>query len=892
MASLVGQSLGRYSILEELGAGGMGVVYRAHDDRLDRDLAIKIIVPGALNDAARKRFRKEALILSRLSHPNIQTIHDFDSFEGTDFLVGELVPGVTLDAKIAGQPLPEKEIVGLGVQLSQGLAASHAAGVLHRDLKPANLRVTPDGRLKILDFGLATLSRETVLALSTSETLMEAPTGVAGTLPYMSPEQLLGEAIDERSDLYSAGAVLYEMATGQVPFPQTIATRLTNDILHSLPSPPASLNPKLSQELERIIFKCLEKDSELRYQSAKELAADLRRLEVSGAPRTSAHSRPFPLRKKSNTAVLAVAGVAIAAAIGAALWLARSHQGNGSGAVAFEQITNFTDSASVPALSPDGKILAFIRGPAEFGRSNLAGQIWVKFLPDGEPKQLTNHNPRKDTLAFAPDGSRIFYTAVEEKFRWNTWSVPVLGGDAALFLPNATGLSWVGANRLMFSEMRTGIHMGLVTSNQSRTEQRDIYWPPTEAGMIHRSALSPDGKWVLTVEMDGAGWMPCRLAPFDGSSRGRQVGPAAACTDVGWSPDGKWMYFTASFGGTFHLWRQAFPDGTAEQLTSGPTEEEGIAVAPDGKSLVTAAGLRQSAVWLHDSQGDRQITSEGYSFLPSISGDGQKLYYLQRGGGSRSYISGELWVYDLKSGQRERVLPGLVLAHYALSPDGSKVVFAIAEGEQGAGVWIADVAKRTPPRQLTSQGENRVFFGAPGEIIYQEKQQPSRLVRMKEDGSGGEPISSDPLLHLLSISPDRKWAAVVVAPGSGHESGTAVRAYPLDQGAPVTLCETCVVGFGPARTESPSVSWSPDGRFIYFALRVFNTGVQKTAVFPLKPGTSLPSVNTAAFKSEKDFVSAGARIINEPSIFPGTDAAMYVFTRQSAQTNLFRVRLP
>jgi eukaryotic-like serine/threonine-protein kinase len=189
----VGQNLGRYRIEEEIGAGGMGVVYRAYDEKLGRRLAIKVLTPGALNDeAARKRFRNEARVLSRLNHPSIQTIHDFDTFDGHDYLVSELVTGTSLNVRLHAGPLPEKEAVHLGIQLAQGLAAAHAAGVLHRDLKPANLRVTPDGLLKILDFGLATFSREAVLTLSMTQTMETAPTGVAGTLPYMSPEQLLG----------------------------------------------------------------------------------------------------------------------------------------------------------------------------------------------------------------------------------------------------------------------------------------------------------------------------------------------------------------------------------------------------------------------------------------------------------------------------------------------------------------------------------------------------------------------------------------------------------------------------------------------------------------------------------------------------------------------------
>src|ERR1700676_1827481 len=233
--SYVGQRLGRYRIEEEIGAGGMGIVYRAYDEKLERQLAIKVLTPGALNDeAARKRFRNEARVLSRLNHPSTQTIYDFENFDGHDYLVSELVAGESLDTRLRFGALTEKEVVRLGSQLAQGLAAAHAAGVLHRDLKPANLRVTFDGRLKILDFGLATLSHEAaeVVATLSTQTVLSVPSGIAGTLPYMSPEQLLGEELDQRSDIYSAGVVLFELATQRLPFSDSLVPNLTNAILH------------------------------------------------------------------------------------------------------------------------------------------------------------------------------------------------------------------------------------------------------------------------------------------------------------------------------------------------------------------------------------------------------------------------------------------------------------------------------------------------------------------------------------------------------------------------------------------------------------------------------------------------------------------------------------
>src|SRR6266478_10093529 len=248
---MIGQKFSHYRIIEQIGAGGMGVVYRAHDEQLDRDVAIKVLPPRTLGDeTARTRFRHEALSLAKLNHPGIATVHEFNTEDGTDFLVTEYIPGVTLDRKLAGGMLPTDEIIGLGLQLAQGLAAAHERGIVHRDLKPANLRITPEGRLKILDFGLARLMPH-ASELGMTATLTQSQE-VTGTLPYMAPEQLRGGAPDFRSDIYAAGAVLYEMAIGRRPFEDKLSTTLIDNILHKSPPAPGQFNPALSPRLEDI----------------------------------------------------------------------------------------------------------------------------------------------------------------------------------------------------------------------------------------------------------------------------------------------------------------------------------------------------------------------------------------------------------------------------------------------------------------------------------------------------------------------------------------------------------------------------------------------------------------------------------------------------------------
>ena len=256
----VDRTLGRYRILERLGAGGMGVVYRARDERLDRDVALKVLPPGRLTDEdARRRFKKEALALSRTNHPQIATIHDFDADGGVDFLVMEYIPGKGLDQIAAEGPLSDDRVRELGMQLADGLASLHQHGMVHRDLKPGNLRLTPDGRVKILDFGLARfLQPVTGRATETSDSAAE----FAGTLPYMAPEQIKGDKVDERTDIYAAGAVLYELATGRPLFPGAGRGELVGAILGRTPAKPKSINPNLSDSLERTIVRAVSKDPE------------------------------------------------------------------------------------------------------------------------------------------------------------------------------------------------------------------------------------------------------------------------------------------------------------------------------------------------------------------------------------------------------------------------------------------------------------------------------------------------------------------------------------------------------------------------------------------------------------------------------------------------------
>src|SRR3989475_7508557 len=308
---MIGRTLGHYRMIEKIGAGGMGEVYLARDERLQRDVAIKILPAGTLaDDTARARFRKEALALSRLNHPNIATVHDFDTSDGVDFLVMEYIRGVTLNERLIHGPLPEKDVIRLGMQLAEGLEAGHKENVIHRDIKPGNIRLTLDGRAKILDFGLAKVVRPTS-ETATADGL--TGTGTIGTLPYMAPEQLRGGQVDARTDIWALGTVLYEMASGRRPFLENDPFRLGTAIIESAPPSPRRLNDRIAPELERIILKTLEKDPARRYSSVTALLSDLRQLAEIHATRSPQGAKRYGWR---TSAMLALAGALVLAAGG------------------------------------------------------------------------------------------------------------------------------------------------------------------------------------------------------------------------------------------------------------------------------------------------------------------------------------------------------------------------------------------------------------------------------------------------------------------------------------------------------------------------------------------------------------------------------------------------
>ncbi len=865
-----GAKLGSYSILERLGAGGMGVVYKARDTKLGRLVALKLLSEGALaGPTARARLLREAQNASALNHPNIATIYEVGEDAGQVYIAMELVEGRALSEVIHRDGLTNEATTRYGLQIAAALSHAHDRGIVHRDLKPSNVVVTSDGHVKVLDFGLAKrYSAEEIeqATLSRRPVSLSEAGAIVGTLQYMAPETLRGGQTDPRVDIWALGVVLYEMAAGGPPFHGRTPYELTSAILRDTPD---SFPARVALSLQSVTQRCLAKEPEQRYQRASEVRAALETIGFQ-APTMAPAAHPLRRWGPVGAGVLAV----LLLGLGAFEFLRpKQSEPPPASQESWTQLTDFADSAVSPALSPDGRILAFVRGADTFIG---AGQIYAKVLPDGEPVQLTHDDMDKMSPEFSPDGSTIAYTAGD----WDTWSVPVLGGVPRLMLPNADGLTWINANQLLFSEIKTGIHMAVVTATSTRADSRDVYVPPRERGMAHRSALSPDRKWVLVAEMDNGGWLPCRLVPFDGSSPGRRVGPKdAACTYIAWSPNQKWMFFSSDKGGRFHIWRQRFPDGGPEQITSGATEEEGIAVAPDGSSLITSSGLRESTIWVRDQRGERQVSSEGFAGNPRFSPDGKKVYYLaQPHGASGEFVGGELWVADLASGHSDRLLPGTLLSGYDISPDGTEIVYSVRDQDDRSRLWLASLNFKFPPRQFPSSvNEDEPRWDRAKRIYFRASEgKLNFLYRMNQDGSEHKKVIADPILEFFAISPDARWAAAAQTFGSG--AGTHVFAASLQGKAPVIICAAYCVP-----------SWSPDGK----TLAVINYPMEgtKTYVLPVSPATGLPTLPRAGILPADYLKPAQAAHAMDGTVTLGPAPGLSATERQEVHRNLYRIPL-
>ena len=807
---MTGKTLGHYQILEKLGSGGMGEVYKARDTRLNRPVAIKVLPPDKVANADRKRrFIQEAQSASALNHPNIVVIHDINEENGVDYMVMEYIAGRTLDAAIPRQGMRLGEALKVAIPVADGLAKAHSAGIIHRDVKPSNIMIADDGRVKILDFGLAKLTEDTVS--SEDETRTErAHTeegAIVGTISYMSPEQAEAKKLDARSDIFSFGAVLYEMLTGRKAFQGDSRVSTLSAILKDDPKPPENL----PVEVDRVLRRCLRKDPARRFQSMADVKVELD--EVRDESDSGRLAGTTVLATPHRHRILPVAlGSLLALALAGMVWFVIRPKP--APELHLRLLTADSGLSTTPAISPDGKLVAYASDRA--GEGNL--DIWVQQLTEGaRPIRLTKDPSDDLNPSFSPDGGQIAFDS--RRGDGGIYVVPSLGGDERLlvrrgYLPRfSPDGQWIAYS--------TG-NAGLVDSK--------VYIMPVAGGTPKRvgediavalaPVWSPDGKSLLITGQDGVGDLGSLnywLAPVAGG-KSQKTEIAALLTqnkiflgfgllDEDWR--GQSLLFTA--GST--VWGFDLPVGSLKpvnlrKITTGTAGLSGVRGPP--ANFVFSSGTVADHLWtlpldLNSGQvnGPLQAVPHagGRQQWPASSADGRVLAYGQVNPGG-----GELRVRDSVSG-KESVLV-TQNARPKVSPDGSKVAYSIF----GSAIYLMDSTGGQARKlvDLDTGGSIYSWTADGNSLVYSQSRSRWYLFDLST-GKEQEMISHPKLvIHNAEPSPDLKWVAFMLQ----GVVNSPVKIAPLRDGRAAGESEWITVAAYPGRNVRPW--WSPDGNLLYF----------------------------------------------------------------------------
>jgi eukaryotic-like serine/threonine-protein kinase len=771
------QLLNHYRIVAPLGKGAMGEVFIAEDTRLHRKVALKVLSELTAADPERRhRFEREAQAVAAINHPNIVTIHSVEEAEGVPFITMELVEGKPLNQVISAGGLPLDVLLRTGIAISDAVAAAHQRGITHRDLKPANVMITPEGRVKVLDFGLAKLREEQAAGSPDDVTRVPATdlTGegrIIGTVAYMSPEQAEGKPVDSRSDIFSLGVMLHEMATGEKPFKGDTNVSVISSILKDTPSAITDINPHLPADLSRVIRRTLAKDPSRRFQTATDLRNELEELkqQIDSGVTTAMSGRTIDRgRHTRKTWVVAIAAIVLFALIFALLtqWTKRSES---AAAPPFEpdRFTRITESgtAFLAAISPDGRYIVHVKS------AGTVPSLWVRQTKTTSDVQIVPPEQVKyDGVSFSPDGDHVYFVTYQtDTYQTEVggvgtlYRVPALGGTPQRILEDVDSRVSFSPDRKKFTFMRGAPARGaafVMVANADGSAVRQVAsLTGAEKFLLSGPSWSPDGRTILAAAQSLKGIPTSFIVGIDVATGAisRPQGQWQFVGDIEWLPDGRSFAVPAGeYGGAGgQIWQIPYPTGERRRITNDASNYLSVSIAADGRSLITVQNETTSNVWVapaDDLAGGRQITTgRGQSGVSGIAWapDGRLVF------GALASTQPQIWISNAEGAASQQLTsddrPSL---QPDVTPDGRYIVFERFT-PAGVNVWRMGI-DGSDQRQLT-RGTADLSPKATDKFVYYSSAVTGVPRTWRVPIEGGEPVSlGEHHFQVTQVSRDGK----------------------------------------------------------------------------------------------------------------------------------------